>query len=89
MKVAVIGGGTMGEAIIKSILQKKLADEDGITVSDVAEARRDYLKKRYGVNVTHNNGAAVKGADSEEVCTVSGEKAQGHDHLHTEGKLAR
>ncbi len=38
MKIAVLGGGTMGEAIIKSLLRKKLASKDDIAVSDVAEA---------------------------------------------------
>ena len=29
MKIAILGGGTMGEAIVKSILRKKLADRGG------------------------------------------------------------
>jgi pyrroline-5-carboxylate reductase len=63
MKVALIGGGTMGEAIIKSILRKRLADKESISVSDVAAARRDQLKKRYGVRVTDDNVSALKGAE--------------------------
>jgi pyrroline-5-carboxylate reductase len=63
MKTALIGGGTMGEAIIKSLLRKKLADKREITVSEVVAARREQLKKRYGLNVTDNNLAAVKGAE--------------------------
>jgi pyrroline-5-carboxylate reductase len=63
MKTALIGGGTMGEAIIKSILRKKLADKNSITVSDVAAARRDQLKKKYSVQVTGDNIVALKGAE--------------------------
>jgi len=63
MKTALIGGGTMGEAIIKSLLRKKLADKNEITVSDVVASRRDQLKKKYGLNVTDNNLSAVKGAE--------------------------
>ncbi len=46
MKTALIGGGTMGEAIIKSLIRKKLADKSEITVSEVVAARREQLKKR-------------------------------------------
>jgi len=63
MKTALIGGGTMGEAMIKSMLRKKLADKREIMVSDVIAARREQLKKKYGLNVTDNNIAAVKGAE--------------------------
>lgn len=63
MKTALIGGGTMGEAFIKSLLRKKLADKRDITVSDMLAARRDQLKKKYGLNITHDNLAAVKGAE--------------------------
>jgi pyrroline-5-carboxylate reductase len=63
MKIALIGGGTMGEAIIKSILRKKLADKNSITVSDVAVARRYQLNKKYGVQVTSDNIVALKGSE--------------------------
>ncbi len=54
----------MGEAIIKSLLRKKLAVKSSITVSDVALVRRDRLQKRYGVQVTSDNIAALKGAEA-------------------------
>lgn len=63
MKIAIIGGGTMGEAIIKSVLRKKLAGKNEITVSDVVQSRREYLSNTYGVNITSSNSAAVKGTD--------------------------
>ncbi|MBN1374633.1 MAG: pyrroline-5-carboxylate reductase [Dehalococcoidia bacterium] len=63
MKIALIGGGTMGEAIIKSLLRKKLVNKNEITACDVATDRREYLKKKYGLNVTDNNIAGVKRAD--------------------------
>jgi pyrroline-5-carboxylate reductase len=64
MKIALIGGGTMGEAIIKSVLRKKLADKNSVTVSDVAAARRDQLNRKYGIRVTDDNVSALKGADA-------------------------
>ena len=60
--IAFIGGGAMGEAIIKGILQAKLAEGDEITVSDPSEQRLEYLQKQYGVNVTKENVKAVKNA---------------------------
>jgi pyrroline-5-carboxylate reductase len=61
--IAFIGGGNMGEAILASLLTKKLAKPADITVSDVMEPRRDFLKQKYGVAVTDNNTQAVTGKD--------------------------
>lgn len=62
MKISFIGGGTMGEAIIKSLLAKGVAKPGDIAVSDVSQARRDVLKK-HGVKVVVDNKEAVKGAE--------------------------
>lgn len=63
MKTALIGGGTMGEAILRSLIRKRLSDKEEITVSDISATRRELLKKKYGVNVTDSNVTAVKGAE--------------------------
>lgn len=63
MKICFIGGGNMGEAIVKSLLAKGLAKPDDITASDVSEARRDILKKKYHVKTVTNNKQAVSGAE--------------------------
>jgi pyrroline-5-carboxylate reductase len=63
MKIGFIGGGTMGEAIIKSLLAKGAAKPGDITVSDVSQSRREILKKTYGVKATADNREAVKGAE--------------------------
>jgi pyrroline-5-carboxylate reductase len=63
MKIAFIGGGNMGEAILASLLEKKLCKSADISVSDIAGARRDYLKKKYGVTVTAFSQEAVSGKD--------------------------
>ena len=62
MKIGLIGGGTMGEAILRSLLRKKLAVKQEVTVSDVAPDRRKLIKKKYGVNVTDDNMTAAKEA---------------------------
>jgi len=63
MKVAVIGGGTMGEAIIKSILRKRLAAKADISVCDVIPRRRDYFKSKYGLKAVSDNAAVARAAD--------------------------
>jgi pyrroline-5-carboxylate reductase len=64
MKIAFIGGGNMGEAIIGALLSKKLAKHKDITVSDISEARLDVLEKKYGVKTTVSNKEAVQGKDT-------------------------
>jgi len=64
MKVAIIGGGTMGKAVVQSMLRKKVAGKQDIIVSDVAAQSRDYIAKRYGIQVTDDNARAVRGADA-------------------------
>jgi len=63
MKISFIGGGMMGEAIVKSVLSKGVAKPADITASDVSQARRDILKKNYGVKTVANNKEAGKGAE--------------------------
>jgi pyrroline-5-carboxylate reductase len=63
MKISFIGGGVMGEAMIKSLLAKGAVKPGDVTVSDVSEARRDILKERYGVKAAADNREAVKGAE--------------------------
>lgn len=63
MKIAFIGGGAMGEAIIRGILTKKVATAQDLTVSDVSPARRELLDKEYRVRTTADNREAIKNAD--------------------------
>jgi pyrroline-5-carboxylate reductase len=63
MKIAFIGGGNMGEAIIKALLEKKLCKPADIAVSDISESRRQYLKKQYKINVTASNKQAFLGKE--------------------------
>jgi pyrroline-5-carboxylate reductase len=63
MKIAFIGGGNMGEAILGALLEKKLSVPADISVSDISEPRRQYLKKQYGVAVTAKNSEAITDKD--------------------------
>ncbi|MCJ7515123.1 MAG: pyrroline-5-carboxylate reductase [Dehalococcoidia bacterium] len=63
MKISFIGGGMMGEAIIRSLLAKKVAKPADIIASDVSPVRRDILKKNYNIKTVAGNKEAVKGAE--------------------------
>jgi pyrroline-5-carboxylate reductase len=63
MKIAFIGGGNMGEAMLAAILDKALARPAAIWVSDVSQPRLDHLRQKYGVAVASRNSEAVAGKD--------------------------
>jgi pyrroline-5-carboxylate reductase len=63
MKIAFIGGGNMGEAILAALLNKKLAVPADVSISDISEPRRQYLGKQYGVAVTASSREVVAGKD--------------------------
>lgn len=62
IKITFIGGGTMGEAMLSAILSKEISIPQAISVSDIDEARCQYLGQEYGVAVMSSNRlAATKG----------------------------
>ena len=63
MNISFIGGGVMGEAIIKGVLTEGIAKPENIVVSDFIPTRREILNKQYGVKTLADNHEAVKGAD--------------------------
>ena len=63
MKIAFIGGGNMGEAMLSAILAKGLSQPQAVSVSDISQPRRQHLKKKYGVAVMGDNRQAVKRGD--------------------------
>lgn len=63
MKIGFIGGGNMGEAMLAAVLDKGLAAPQDIRVSDVNQARLEYLRQKYGAVVMAGNQQAVAGSD--------------------------
>lgn len=63
MKIAFIGGGVMGEAMIKGILNKRLAMPRDIIVSDVSQERLSALSQGYGIRTSAASRQAVEGAE--------------------------
>jgi pyrroline-5-carboxylate reductase len=63
MRIAFIGGGAIGEAMVQCLLAEKVAAPQDIVVSDTSQVRRDLLSGEYGVRALPDNKEAVKKAD--------------------------
>jgi pyrroline-5-carboxylate reductase len=63
MKLAFIGAGMMGEAIIAGALRNGIATAGDVAACDIAPARREHLAKTYGVQVSDDPGKASGGSD--------------------------
>jgi pyrroline-5-carboxylate reductase len=62
VKIAFIGSGAMGEAMIKGLLARHMVKPGQMVASDPVEARRKQIAGDYGVVTTDNNLEAVAGA---------------------------
>lgn len=62
MKLTLIGGGAMGEAIFSCVLSKGLASPADIMVSDVSQPLLKRLKDKYAVGITGDNKTACEEA---------------------------
>jgi pyrroline-5-carboxylate reductase len=62
-KIAILGTGNMGEALVKGLLRAGKASADSLVCTDPRADRREEIQKRYGVQVTANNRAAAAQAD--------------------------
>jgi pyrroline-5-carboxylate reductase len=62
-QLAIIGGGNMGEAILKGLLAAQLIKPQQITVTDLIEARLAYLRDTYTVQTLTDNLKAAAPAD--------------------------
>jgi pyrroline-5-carboxylate reductase len=63
MKIAFIGGGKMGQAMLSAIITGGLSTPENITVSDKSEACRRQLKQDFNVYITNKNFEAVARGD--------------------------
>src|SRR5512132_1394175 len=62
-KIAILGSGNMGEALVKGLLRAGETQPEALVCSDPRAERREELHKRYGVQVTAGNRAAAAQAD--------------------------
>ena len=68
VRLGMIGGGVMGEAILSRLLAQKVYSAETILVSDPQPKRRDYLQQQYQVQVTPDNRLV---ADSSETLLLA------------------
>ena len=64
MKLGLMGGGAMGEAIISAVTRAKVADAADVCVYEIVAPRLDYLTKTYGVRPASTPADACGGADA-------------------------
>lgn len=62
MKLALLGGGAMGEAILKGVMASGTAKGGRIIVAEPRPERRTELEAEHGVQTTASNAEAVAGA---------------------------
>lgn len=67
-QIGFVGGGNMAEALVAGLLRKGLTTPDRLAVSDPLGSRREFLGRTFGVVVTADNRAAVRGADIVVLC---------------------
>jgi pyrroline-5-carboxylate reductase len=61
-KIAILGGGRIGEALLSGLLSSEWRSAEEIVVTDRREERNAELRERYGVEATSDNAAAVRDA---------------------------
>jgi len=59
IKLGIIGGGVMGEALLSRLLSQQVYSPTMVLVSEPQAARREFLTQTYGVGVTADNRAAA------------------------------
>jgi pyrroline-5-carboxylate reductase len=63
VKLAFIGGGMMGEAIIAGAIANDVTDAGSISACDIVAARRKHLASHYKISVTEDPIEAMDGAE--------------------------
>ena len=62
-RIAVIGAGQMAEALLAGLLASQTVSPDALYATDISVERRDLIKRRFGVRVGSDNGAAAAWAE--------------------------
>ncbi len=67
-RLAVLGAGNMGGALVAGLLSAKIVKPGQLTVTDVDAARLAAVKKKWGVRTGKENRAAAQNADVIVLC---------------------
>jgi pyrroline-5-carboxylate reductase len=62
LKIAFIGAGAMGEAMVQGLLKQEMANKEHLVASDPSTERGRILREAYGIETTTDNVGAVRGA---------------------------
>jgi len=62
-RIGIIGGGNMGEALLKGLLEKRVVRRRNLLVGELDATRRTYLRRRYGVHAISDNRRVVRRCD--------------------------
>lgn len=68
LRLAFIGAGVMGEAMIRGLLTRGMVTPEAITASHPRQARLEELSALFGIRTTPDNRAAAAGADIVVLC---------------------
>jgi pyrroline-5-carboxylate reductase len=69
-KLALVGAGKIGEALLSGILSSQLVPVTHVVATDADRTRADYIGEKYGVRTYTNNRQAVAGADLVLLCVM-------------------
>ena len=79
MKIAIIGGGVMGQAVLGAALERKVFDAADVVVGEIVEQRRLQIASEFDVETAAEAATAMSGADlvilsvkPQDVGSVSG-----------------
>ena len=67
-RVAVLGAGKMGGILLQAFIKSSIVGIENLRATVAHEERAQILGKQYGIRVTSDNRAAVKGADIILLC---------------------
>jgi pyrroline-5-carboxylate reductase len=67
-KLALVGAGKIGEALLSGILSSQLVPVSHVVATDADPLRADYIGKKYGVKALTDNRQAVSGANLVLLC---------------------
>jgi pyrroline-5-carboxylate reductase len=62
-KIAILGSGNMGEALVKGLLRAGKVPPDALVCTDPRAERREEIQRRYGVHVSVDSRGAAAQAD--------------------------
>lgn len=63
VKLGLIGGGVMGEALLSRLINKQIYRPSEVLVSEPQQQRRIFLEQQYGVQVTADNQAVAQSVE--------------------------